>query len=108
MIQDISPWRLRIEFESRKPEAGDFVFDFGTEGLILKKGEFLTFPTVVEWKAMQGNSEEPSIIYAFRLEHEDEPGREMRFFLTLPGSEASPSAPKGWERLPARALWGYG
>jgi hypothetical protein len=38
MIQDIAPWRLRIEFEPREPESGDFVFDFGTEGLLLKKG----------------------------------------------------------------------
>ena len=108
MIQDISPWRLRIEFEPRRPDAGDFVFDFGTEGLLLKQGEGLSFPTLEEWQALYGEGESPRLIYAFRLEHELEPGREMRFFLTLPGTGASPAAPEGWERLPARALWGYG
>ena len=108
MIQDIAPWRLRIEFEPSKPDAGNFVFDFGPEGLLLKQGESLSFPTLEEWQALYGAEEKPHLIYAFRLEHELEPGREMRFFLTLPGSKNPPAAPDGWERLPARALWGYG
>ena len=107
MIQDIAPWRLRIEFEPREPDGGDFVFDFGPEGLLLKQGESLSFPTLEEWQAQHREEETPSLIYAFRLEHEEDSGREMRFFLTLPGTEDRP-VPEGWERLPARALWGYG
>ena len=108
MIQDIAPWRFRIEFEPRTPDDGDFICDFSADGLLLRQGESLSFPTLKEWKALHGEDGGPSLIYAFRLEHEDGSGREMRFFLTLPGTGASPAAPEGWERLPARALWGYG
>ena len=50
MIQDIAPWKLRIEFEPRTPEAQDVIFDFTGEGLLLRQGESLAFPTLAEWQ----------------------------------------------------------
>ena len=108
MIQDIAPWKLRIEFEPREAEAGDFVFDFNSEGLLLTQGESLRFPTLKEWQALRARGDTSRLIYAFKLEHESEPGREMRFFLVLRNGDDTTPAPEGWERLPARALWGYG
>ena len=108
MIQDIAPWKLRIEFEQRNAEAGDFIFDFNSEGLLLTQGESLRFPTLEEWQALCAEGDTSRLIYAFKLEHELEPGREMRFFLVLCNSMAASPAPEGWERLPAKALWGYG
>ena len=55
MIQDIAPWKLRIEFEPRQAEAGDFIFDFNSEGLLLTQGESLRFPTLEEWQALRGD-----------------------------------------------------
>lgn len=108
MIQDIAPWKLRIEFEPRQPEAGDFVFDFGPDGLLLSKGEALSFPTLAQWQNARPEGDASRLIYAFRMEHELEPERVMRFFLVLRRTDDAFPAPEGWERLPARALWGYG
>ena len=52
MIQDIAPWKLRIEFEPREAEAGDLIFDFTSEGLLLSQGESLRFPTLEEWQKL--------------------------------------------------------
>ena len=108
MIQDIAPWKFRIEFEPREPEAGDFIFDFTSEGLLLTQGDALRFPTLDEWQKLHAEGDACRLIYAFRLEHELEPEREMRFFLVLRGEECTLTAQAGWERLSARALWGYG
>jgi len=108
MIQDIAPWKLRIEFEPHEPAPGDFVFDFTREGLLLRQGESLSFPTLEEWRKLPAHGEGAQLIYAFRLEHEEEAEREMRFFLALRRTDSDIPAPEGWERLPARALWGYG
>ncbi len=108
MIQDIAPWKLRIEFAPLCPASGDLIFDFSQDGLLLKQGESLTFPTLEEWQRLNDNSDGHRLIFAFRLEHEQDEGREMRFFLVLRRNENAPPLPEGWERLPARALWGYG
>ena len=108
MIQDIAPWKLRIEFEPCNAEAGDFIFDFTGEGLLLTQGESLRFPTLEEWQALRAEGDTKRLIYAFKLENENEPGREMRFFLVLRNGDDISPAPEGWERLPARSLWGYG
>ena len=108
MIQDIAPWKLRIEFEARNAEAGDFIFDFTGEGLLLTQGESLSFPTLEEWQDPRVENDTCRLIYAFKLEHELEPGRVMRFFLVLRNGNTASPAPENWERLPAKALWGYG
>jgi len=108
MIQDIAPWKLRIEFEPHNPAPGDFVFDFSREGLLLRQGESLSFPTLEEWLALPGERGKEQLIFAFRLEHEEGKEREMRFFLVRRRSDCELPVPEGWERLPAKALWGYG
>ncbi|MBQ8173658.1 MAG: NAD(+) diphosphatase [Mailhella sp.] len=109
MIQDIAPWRLRIEFEPHAPDPGDFVFDFCADGLLLRQGDSLTFPTVAEWHLLHAQDDGTSLIFAFRFEHELDDGREMRFFLVRRPISCLPLLEQeGWERIPARALWGYG
>jgi len=108
MIQDIAPWKLRIEYEPRTPAPEDFVFDFNREGLLLRQGESLSFPTLEEWLALPGERGTEQLIFAFRLEHEEEKEREMRFFLVLRQPNCEIPVTEGWERLPAKALWGYG
>ena len=107
MIQDIAPWKLRIEFEPLTPETQDVIFDFTGEGLLLRQGESLAFPTLAEWQEIRPE-EDGRLIFAFRFEHEEDAGREMRFFLILRNADDAAPAPEGWERLPAKALWGYG
>ncbi|MBQ4616565.1 MAG: NAD(+) diphosphatase [Mailhella sp.] len=108
MIQDIAPWKLRIEFCPLRPSPEDFIFDFTQEGLLLRQGDALSFPTLKDWLSLHPDCDESRLIFAFRLEHEDDAEREMRFFLVLPRPDSSAPHPEGWERLPARALWGYG
>lgn len=106
MIQDIAPWKLRIEFSPLLPQDGDFVFDFTNEGLLLARGDSLAFPTVEQWRTFP-KEDGSELIFAFRFEHIEDPDREMRFFLVLRQGHEAVAEPEGWERLAVRALWGY-
>ena len=98
MIHEISPWRLRNEYDPCLPGPGDLVIDVDTGGILTRHEGMICLPRVEEWKTWQ--KEQARLLYAFRLENTDT-GECQRIFLPLRPRGTPVPLPHDWTRLPA-------
>ena len=83
MIQEIYPYKLVNGYDpGASPGPEDTLIAFGDGGIICRiEDEKLVFPKVGEIP-VSGN-----VVYAFRIENEEDPGFSEKFFLSLEKEE---------------------